>query len=267
MASDRRFWMRLLGGISEKNSSGKGEPEKDPLEEGLKGLGPQGLSQRVKRLEKRLQTLGEEIGNAITHGVMALFMLFMLPFASIRAYTRVPGGKGVLEAVTTSIFVICIFFMFLTSTIYHSMSHGSAQKKVLRQLDHIMIYFAIAGTYTPIALTVIGGNLGIGICIAQWILVIGGILFKSLAFSHSRKAWIVTIFIYLLMGWMVALCMPALMLGATVPAFWLILAGGLCYTVGVICFSMKFPFSHMVWHFFVDFGAICHFIAIVFFLY
>ena len=261
MASDKHFWLRLLGGKTDKDSSS------DPMEEGLKGLSIVNSSKSaVRKMKKKAQSLGEEIGNAVTHGVMAIFMLGMLPYAAIRSYTRAPEGKEVLDAATVSIFVICVFFMFLASTIYHCMRSGTVQKQVMNRLDHIMIYFAIAGTYTPIALSVIGGTMGIVLCIVQWALVLAGTLFKSLAFSRSLKAWILTVSIYLLMGWMVALCMPALMSGATAPTFWLILSGGLCYTAGVVCFSMSFPFAHMVWHFFVDFGAICHFIGIVFFL-
>ena len=266
MAADRSFWLRLLGGKSEKDGSEKSS-FLDSLEEGLKGLSFVGSSKAaMRRIRKKTQSLGEEIGNAVTHGVMALFMLLALPYAAVRSYIRAPEGKEILDVVTVSVFVVCVFFMFLASTIYHSMRHGSVQKQVMNRLDHIMIYVAIAGTYTPIALTVIGGRLGIGLCIAQWALVLGGTLFKSLAFSRSAKSWVVTIVLYLLMGWMVILCMPALLHGAAAPAFWLILSGGLCYTAGIVCFAMKFPFAHMVWHFLVDFGAVCHFIAIVFFL-
>ena len=268
MSSDKSFWMRILGGKIEKTSAEKARTPEDMLEEGLKGLSWVNSSKNVVRRirTKTRESFGEEIGNAVTHGVMALFMLGMLPFASVRAYQHAPQGREILDAVTVSIFVICIFFMFLTSTIYHVMPYGSAHKRVMNRLDHIMIYFAIAGTYTPICLSLLGGALGIGLCIAQWVLVLTGTLFKALAFSRSKKAWVVTVGVYILMGWMVALCFPALYTGATAPTFWLILSGGICYTAGVICFAMKFPFAHMVWHFFVDFGAICHFIAIVFFL-
>ena len=285
MSSDKSFWMRILGGKAETNSREISSNEKKDshgkkgvsvdlnapeyaMEEGLKGLSWVTSSRaKISKIRKKTrESFGEEVGNALTHGVMALFMLGMLPFAAIRTSERAPQGSRTLDTITVSIFIICVFFMFLTSTIYHIMPFGTAHKRVTNRLDHIMIYFAIAGTYTPICLSVIGGALGLGLCIAQWTLVLAGTLFKSLAFSRSVKAWILTIGIYILMGWMVCLCMPALLSGATTPAFWLILSGGVCYTLGIVCFSMKFPFAHMVWHFFVDFGAICHFIAIVFFL-
>lgn len=273
MSNNKAFWRAWLEGNSEKNTGTQVTPENtagypDPLEEGLKELSWIDSSRaKVKRLRKKTEeTRGEEIGNSITHGAMALFLLCMLPYAAIHAYLRAAPGKSVLDAFGVSVFIISVFMMFLTSTIYHSTVHGTTHKSVMNRLDHIMIYVAIAGTYTPICLTVIGGSLGIGLCIAQWLFVIAGALFKSLAFSKTARSYIITISIYLLMGWMVMLCMPALISGTTAPAFWLIVAGGICYTSGVVSFSMKFPFAHMVWHFLVDFGALCHFVAIVFFL-
>lgn len=273
MSNNKAFWRAWLEGNSEKNVQTQGSRDTgakgtDPLEEGLKELSwmdsRRAAIRRYRR--KRGESVGEEIGNSITHGVMALFMLGMLPYAAIRAYTHAPAGHEVLDAFGVSVFVISVFFMFLASTVYHSMGHGTTHKSVMNRIDHIMIYVAIAGTYTPICLSVIGGTLGLCLCIAQWCFVIAGALFKSLMFSKTARSYIITVSIYLLMGWMVMLCMPSLIHGTTSPAFWLIVAGGICYTSGVVSFSMKFPFAHMVWHFLVDFGAICHFLAIVFFM-
>lgn len=85
-------------------------------------------------------TFGEEVGNSISHGVMALLMLFFIPFASIYSYKI----GGVIRAIGVSIFCICMFLMFLISTIYHSMAYKSEQKYIFRKLDHICIYLAIA---------------------------------------------------------------------------------------------------------------------------
>lgn len=273
MSDNKAFWRAWLEGRPDKNEHAQVSPDKaakssDSLEEGLKELSwlDSGTAAVRKFKKKKLQSVGEEIGNSITHGVMALFMLGMLPFAALRAYTHAAEGMEALDAFGVSVFVISVFLMFLASTVYHSMAYGTPHKSVMNRIDHIMIYVAIAGTYTPICLSIIGGSLGLWLCIAQWCFVIAGALFKSLAFSKSARSYIITISIYLLMGWMVMLCMPALISGTTAPAFWLIVAGGICYTSGVISFSMRFPFAHMVWHFLVDFGALCHFIAIVFFL-
>lgn len=266
MSNNKSFWRAWLEGKTDKDES-RAQVSADPMEEGLENLAwksPEGKPIIKKR--KKRETFGEEIGNTITHGVMALFMLFMLPYAAIRAYIHAPEGMKILDPVCVSVFVISVFFMFTASTIYHAMAPATEHKAVMNRIDHIMIYFAIAGTYTPICLSVIGGKLGIGLCIAQWSLVVAGTLVKALAFSKSLRSYVFTVAIYLLMGWMVVFCLPILNESTTAPAFWLIFAGGLCYTSGVVSFSMKFPFAHMVWHFLVDFGAICHFLAIVYFM-
>ena len=124
-------------------------------------------------------TVGEEIGNSVSHGAMALLVLCALPFASVWAYAQ--GGGDVLAAVSVSIFVISIFLMFLASTLYHSMNPASKHKAVFHILDHIFIYVAIAGSYTPIALSVIGGWQGVVITAVQWAMVLFGIFYKSLS--------------------------------------------------------------------------------------
>ena len=112
---------------------------KDPMEEGLESLSwfeGQRLAVK-KRIIKTRETFGEEIGNSITHGVMALFLLGMLPYTAVRAYIHAPEGFKVLDTVGISIFVICMFLMFLASTIYHSMKHDTPQKRVMNKIDHI----------------------------------------------------------------------------------------------------------------------------------
>ena len=118
-------------------------------------------------------TLGEEVANAVSHGVMSLATLVALPFAAVWAYVHDPDG--VLASVSVSIFVISIFLMFLASTLYHSMNPASRHKEVFHILDHIFIYVAIAGSYTPIALSVIGGWQGVLITVLQWAMVVFGI--------------------------------------------------------------------------------------------
>lgn len=269
MSTNKTFWRVWLEGRQEKKTTDgkqKDETNVDTLEEGLKELSwIDSRKAAVRRIRKKAQSLGEEIGNTISHGVMAAFMICILPIAAIRAYNTAEAGHEVLDAFAMSVFVIGVFLMFMASTIYHAMQYGSKQKEIMNKLDHIMIYYAIAGTYTPIALTVIGGAWGIGLCIAQWALVIAGTLFKALAFSKTRRSYIFTVAIYLLMGWMIVLCFPIFYRAATPATFWLILSGGLCYTSGIVSFAMHFKFSHMVWHVLVAFGAICHVLAIVFF--
>ena len=141
-------------------------------------------------------TVGEEIGNAVSHGVMSLLSLLALPFAAVWAYAHDPGG--VLASVSVSVFVISIFLMLLASTLYHSMRPDSKHKAVFHKLDHIFIFVAIAGTYTPVALLVIGGWQGVFVTVLQWTAVLLGILYKTLA---RRSIPALSLTIYLVMGW------------------------------------------------------------------
>ena len=138
---------------------------------------------------------GEEVGNCITHGVMAILILFSLPYYSVRAYLR----GGTIETIGTSVFLICLLFMFAGSCLYHSMPHETTHKYVFRKLDHIMILLAIAGTYTPICLKLMNNWKGYTILAIEWVMVIAGILLKSIATKSYPK---LSMTIYMVMGWL-----------------------------------------------------------------
>ena len=123
------------------------------------------------KLSKRL-SFGEEIANSVTHAVGAFIMLILLPISSTYSYE----AHGFLSSIGVSIFVISLFLMFLSSTIYHSMAYGSTHKYVLRIIDHSMIYVAIAGSYTPVVLTLMNNWFGYLIIAIQWGTAIFGIL-------------------------------------------------------------------------------------------
>lgn len=210
-----------------------------------------------------IPTLGEEIANTLSHGVMACATLAALPFAAVWAYAH--DTEPVLAAVSVSVFVISIFLMFLASTLYHSMNPQSRHKEVFHILDHIFIYVAIAGTYTPIALSVIGGWQGTFITVLQWAMVLFGIIYKSLA---RRSIPAISLTIYLVMGWTIVFFMPLFVRHASMPLLVLIAAGGVLYTAGAWVYARKgFRYHHMVWHLLINLAAICHFTAIVFYLY
>lgn len=208
----------------------------------------------------RPYSFGEEVGNAVSHGVMALVTLGGVAPTAIHAYLR----RGPLAAVGTSIFMCSIFLMFMFSAFYHSMANDTRHKQVLQILDHIFIYVAIAGTYTPIALSVIGGWPGIVVASVQWAMVLFGVLYKSLA---KRKIPKVSMTIYLIMGWSILFVAPMFIRSASLGMQLLILGGGVFYSAGAFFYAKKEKvFFHMVWHLFVSLGAVCHFIGILMFL-
>lgn len=203
-------------------------------------------------------TFGEEVGNAVSHGVMALLCLFVLPFVAVYSYLK----GSTVRCVGASVFVICLFLMFLISTIYHSMDYSTEQKYIFRKLDHICIYLAIAGSYTPIALCVLDGLVRILLLIIQWGAVIAGILLKSI----SKKSYpILSTTIYLVMGWTAIFFIPSLIAHESFLFMFLIVLGGIMYSVGVFFYSKpQKKFFHFVWHLFINIASLLHFIAIIF---
>lgn len=205
-------------------------------------------------------TLGEEVANAVSHGVMTVLTLVALPFAAVWAYVH--DSEPVLASASVSVFVISIFLMFLASTLYHSMDPHSRHKEIFHILDHIFIYVAIAGSYTPIALLVIGGWQGVLVTVLQWAMVLFGIFYKSLS---RRSIPAVSLTIYLVMGWTIVFFLPMFIRHASTPLLVLIAAGGLLYTLGAWFYARKgFRYHHMVWHLLINLAVVCHFIGIVF---
>lgn len=206
-------------------------------------------------------SFGEEVGNALTHGIMAFLCLCILPYVAIKAYIE----GGALKAVGNSIFIISILLMFLISCLYHSMKYETGQKTVFRILDHCFIYVAIAGTYTPIALWLIQGWQGILILIIQWSMVLAGVLYKSIA---QKSYPTISVTIYMIMGWIAVLFIPILLKKASPIFMAFIVAGGLFYSIGTLFYKKQYvkKYYHMIWHFFINAGALAHIIAIVFYL-
>jgi len=208
----------------------------------------------------RPYTFGEEVGNSISHGIMALLVLCGLAPTAIFIYVQ----HGTLAAAGVSIFMCSLFLMFLSSALYHSITVDTRQRQVMQVLDHIFIYFAIAGTYTPVALSVIGGWQGIAIASLQWIMVIIGILYKSIA---RRKIPKVSLTIYIVMGWSIIFVAPLLIRNASIEMQLLLLGGGVFYSAGSYFYAKKGKkYFHMIWHIFVNLGATCHFLGVLLYL-
>lgn len=212
------------------------------------------------------QTLGEEIANAISHGVMALFGILALTLLLIKANTTI-------QIVSAIIFGFGIINLYTMSTLYHSLFHKTA-KGLFKRFDHLSIYLLIGGTFAPQLLLlpelqtplIEGFNMGIGplMFIVQWSLIITGVVFKSIWIDKFHK---VHIFLYLAMGWSGLVFLKQL-LAFEQAAFWLVLAGGIAYSVGVVFYIFgRVKYFHFVWHIFTGVGTILHFLAIYIYLY
>lgn len=214
-----------------------------------------------KEKKQYLYTFGEEVANVVSHGVMAGLALLAMPFAIIWVYSR----GDLLDAIGVSIFMISVFLMLSASALYHSMESDSKHKHIFKIFDHIFIYVAIAGSYTPIALSVIGGWQGILITCIQWGMVTAGILQKTITKRKDPKP---SVAIYLIMGWTIVAFFPLFLKKASFELLSLILIGGILYSAGAFLYAKKaFKYYHLVWHIAVNLGVAAHFVGIIFFLY
>ena len=205
--------------------------------------------------KKRAQSLGEEIGNAVTHGVGALAAIAALVLMIIKS------NSGI-ELAGTLVFGIAMFLVYLSSCLYHCFKNGSKVKKLFRIFDHSSIYIQIAGTYTPILLCVLGGWLGWVYFGIQWLIVILGILLRIL---KPGKNTVFQVILCLILGWSGISILPQIYNYSPV-LLWLVLGGGVMYSAGIGFYASRFKYAHFVWHFFVLFGSMCHFVGIFWFV-
>lgn len=204
-------------------------------------------------------TRREELANTLSHAAMLLPVLGLLPVALRRA------GGDVTAALSAGVCLVSVFLMLLSSTLYHAQRPGSRSKALLHKLDHICIFVAIAGTYTPVALLVIGGWQGVLIVALQWTAVLAGIFYKTLL---PKSIPAVSLTIYLVMGWSALFFLPRLIRNASQPLLWLIVAGGVLYTAGAAIYAAKsFRYHHLVWHLLIDLALAAHLTGIVFFIF
>jgi len=207
----------------------------------------------------RTYTIGEEIANSITHGLGALLSVAGLVILIILAAWKGDAWK----MVSFIIYGLSLTVLYLSSTFYHSF-RSPRLKKIFRFFDHSAIYLLIAGTYTPFLLIILRNTLGWTLFAILWGLALGGIIFK-LFFIHKFR--ILSTIVYLLMGWLGVVAFKQLLIALPTTAIWLISAGGLSYTVGVIFYAWKkIPYGHAVWHLFVMAGSLLHYFAVLWFL-
>lgn len=217
---------------------------------------------RAVRDRRRPQyTLGEEIANAVTHGIGAGLAVAALIVMIVKA---VVAGAHPASLASAIIFGIALILEYLASTLYHAIAVPAA-KRVFRIIDHSCIYVLIAGTYTPFCLITLADAGGIPLCIAVWALAVAGILFE--VFMRQRQSRWLTIAVYLVMGWLVLFRLPQL-IGALHPtALFLLAAGGVCYTIGAVFYVLKkIRYMHTVFHVWVLAGSVLQFLAVVLFV-
>ena len=197
----------------------------------------------------------EELANAVTHGIGVA-----LSVAGLAVLVTLAGLQGdPWRIVSGAIFGGTLVLLYTASTLYHSF-RGAEVKRLLRKLDHAAIFLLIAGTYTPFMLVNLRGAWGWSLLGVVWGL---GAIGVALKFRFAGRFRLVSTLIYLGMGWLVVIAAVPLLRQVPAAGLWLLLAGGLCYTVGAGFYLWKrLPYHHAVWHLFVLAGSACHFFAV-----
>lgn len=208
---------------------------------------------------KRVQTFGEELANSITHGIGLVGSLIAL----VMLVSHIAAGATAREIVSLLLYGVALVFMYQASMFYHCFS-ASRIKQIFHRLDHIAIYWLIAGTYTPFALLFLPERVGVPVFVTVISLAVIGTLFKVFFMGRLR---VLSVIFYLAMGWVILFAIGPML--ETLPQELLVWLGigGLFYTVGVVFFAWhKLPFHHSIWHLFVLGGSAAHFIGIVKFI-
>lgn len=212
------------------------------------------------KIEIPKYTLGEELVSAISHGIGAALSIAALVLCVVFSSIHHNPYAIVASAIYGSTSII----LFLMSTLYHSLKVNNG-KRVFRIIDHCSIYLLIAGTYTPYALVALPKTIGWVIFGVNWGCAVLGIVLNSI---NLKKFKVISIILYLIMGWMIIFTFPALVKNVEMNCIYLSLAAGIIYTLGAIFYGIgkKCKYMHAVFHFFVLNASILFFFAIFFYI-
>lgn len=209
----------------------------------------------IVKKKNLLYTVGEEIANSVTHGIGALLAIAA---CVVLVVTSALTGDP-YKIVSCSIYGASLIIMFSMSTLYHALTNEKA-KYVFRIFDHTSIFILIAGTYTPIALNTLRGPIGWIIFSIEWVVTIVGIVLNSISIERFKKFSLIA---YIAGGWCIVLAAVPFIKAIEPGGMWLILSGGLAYTIGIIFYKLKsLKYMHSLWHLFVLAGAILQYFCI-----
>jgi hemolysin III len=177
-------------------------------------------------------------------------------------------ANGPWEVAAFTIYGATLILLYGSSFLYHSLPVAGRPLKALRTLDHIAIYFLIAGTYTPVALITLHNRLGWSLLAAVWVIALAGIPFKLLYLD--APVWLSTT-IYLAMGYLALVAIVPLAQAVSLTGLLWLVAGGIAYTIGAVIYSRRHPDPfpgrfghHEIWHLLVMAGSACHFAFMVY---
>ncbi len=207
--------------------------------------------------ENRQQSQAEELANSISHGIGLIAALVGTPILIADA-VRIGNGRFIFG---TSVFCATMLMLYFASSVYHALPPGKA-KRVFRVIEHSVIFLLIAGTYTPFTLGVLHGPWGWSLFGVVWGIALLGVSLK--AFYLASRPMLFTS-LYLMMGWVAVIAIYPFLVKMQTAGLLLLLAGGLFYTVGVAFFvtDSRLKYGHLIWHFFVMAGTLCHYFAVL----
>ncbi len=203
----------------------------------------------------RSQSLGEELMNAITHGVGALLAIA----GTVLLIVRSASHGSAINVVSVTLFGASMIVLYTISCLYHALRMGRG-KRVFQVLDHCSIFLLIFGTYVPLCLVTVGGAFGWTLFGVMGGCAVVGVVLNAVDLGRWKR---LSQALYLVMGWMGVIALPTLFRELTRLGFLLLVLGGVAYTVGVIFYRNKEKrFWHGIWHFFVLAGTVLHFFAV-----
>ena len=201
-------------------------------------------------------------GSALTHFIA----MILACLAAVPLLMKAASVPGMLHVAALSVFIISMVLLYAASTAYHTFNISEHVNKILRKIDHMMIFILIAGTYTPVCLIILGKGSGYRLLALVWGIAIVGIVINALWINCPK--WFSSL-IYIAMGWICLAVFGQLWTLLPRSAFLWLLAGGLIYTAGGVIYALKLPLfnskhkyfgSHEIFHLFVMAGSLCHFI-------
>ena len=201
-------------------------------------------------------------GSAITHFIGML----MAACAAMPLLLKAYGEADRVHMLSLAVFAGSMIGLYAASTVYHTLDISPKVNKLLKKIDHMMIFVLIAGTYTPVCLIVLGDKTGWGLLLLVWGVAALGIL--VMAFWINCPKWFSSI-VYIAMGWICVLAFTKILKALPPAGFGWLLAGGIIYTIGGIIYALKLPLfnarfknfgSHEIFHLFVMGGSLCHYI-------
>ncbi|MCW3126384.1 MAG: channel protein hemolysin family [Bacteroidetes bacterium] len=209
----------------------------------------------IEHMPGRLAHLRDELANAVSHGIGAVFFIVSVPILVSYALQH----SSIQYACCAAIFGFTLIITYLSSTLYHSIHHTET-KRIMRIFDHVSIFLLIGGSYTPVVYHYMPHDFAIPFLIVLWIIVGVGCVFKALYTGRFRLA---STMVYVVLGFMVLFIIKPLTASMSTATFIMLLAGGISYAAGVPFYIFKrLRYNHAIWHAFVFSGSILHFCVV-----